>query len=210
MPTQPWQTLIEQPPPRAHVGVVYREVAFLARVVAAWSAPSLRAGGGAILLGTPTHTEAIRGALKRSEVDVVAAEREGRLLVVDADWLMAHFVLDGSPMGAAFERLVGDIVGRVRQAARGAPVRAWGEMVCLLRSRGNAEAARRVEALWEAVIESQGISLLCSYEAGADASEPSGGLLEDVLASHTHVVRESAPGPGLMARDIGKEIFSVY
>lgn len=188
-----WQAFVQDPPVDAHVAIVYRDAAFLARGVAGWSAACLRGGGGAILVGTVGHLELIRAELRRAGEDVDGAERAGRLLTLDADWLMAHFILDGSPDGAKFSALARDIVSRTKAACGGGRVRAWGEMVALLRQRGNGDAATRLEHLWNAVIEEHAISLLCSYEMEEpDAAAPGGGLLGDVLATHSHVL----PQPG--------------
>lgn len=189
-----WQSFVQDAPAGAHVAIVYRDAAFLARGVAGWSAASLRAGGGAILVGTVLHLELIREELRKAGEDVDGAERAGRLLMLDADWLMAHFILDGSPDGAKFSALARDIVGRTKAACGGRRVRAWGEMVSLLRQRGNAPAAARLEQLWNVVIEEHAISLLCSYEVEEQEGDaPGGGLLGDVLAMHSHVL----PQPGL-------------
>lgn len=167
--------------------MVYADVGFLARGVATWIAPSLHAGGGAILVGTVSNLELVRSQLRRDGVDVDAAERAGRLLAVEADWLMARFMLDGTPEGGRFASLAKDMVGRVRAACEGRGVRAWGEMVDLLRERGNAAASLRLEALWSAVIEENGIALLCSYERVGPESDA---LLADALAMHDRVLPE--------------------
>jgi len=74
-------------------------------------------------------------------------------------------------------------------------VRAWGEMVCLLRSRANPEAARRLEEMWERTVEEHGIALLCSYHAeGPAPSEAHAGLMQAVLESHGHVLPQPEPG----------------
>lgn len=199
-----WQAFVQDPPADAHVAIVYKDDAFLARGVASWVAPSLKTGGGAILVGTVSHLELVREELRRAGVDLDAADRSGRFLALDADWLMAHFVLDGSPDGAKFAALARDIVGRTQAACGGRPVRAWGEMVCLLRHRGNAAAAARLEELWNEVIEAYGITLLCSYAMEEpEAESPGGGLMGSVLAAHSHVLPQ--PGPGrpdvLIVRD---------
>lgn len=174
MDLTPWTALFEDAG-EPHVALIYRDHAFLAEAVARWTVPALRAGGGAILVGTAAHTIAIRSALRKAGADVDGAERAGRLVFVDADWLMAHFMLDGSPDRAKFRELSTEIVRGVRSriARPHSPVRAWGEMVSLLRVRGNPLAAQKLEEHWNEVISEYDFALLCSYEitetAPADA-----------------------------------------
>ena len=187
-----WREVIEEPRAGDHVGLVHSSAERLAATVAAWAGESLRMGGGAILIGTFGHLDLIRRELARTGMDVEAAERDGRYLAVEADWLLARFMLDGAVEPAAFRRLAQEMVARVRTASAGRPVRAWGEMVSLLRLGGNATGARRLELAWDEIIESNGIALLCSYEARSE--EARSPLARDVLGSHRSVIVEQAPG----------------
>lgn len=173
-----------------HVALVYRDPGYLARAVAQWSSPALRGGGGAILVGTAPHAMDIRGALRRQGVDVEGLERNGRLVFVDAEWLMAHFILDGTPDAGRFRSLSAEIVRGVRaKAGARAPVRAWGEMVSLLRLRGKPAAAHRLEELWTEVIAEHDIALLCSYDSAHGESGAEEGLAR-IRALHPHVLVE--------------------
>lgn len=172
-----------------HVALVYRDPTFLAQAVARWSAPALRAGGGAILVGTAAHGVLIRQEMPALGIDVEGAERSGRLVFVEADWLMGHFMLDGSPNAERFRGLAREIIhgARARCHGRFPPIRAWGEMVSLLRLRGNAAAAQRLETLWTEVIAAEDIALLCSYDAehGASGEEEA---LKSFARTHGHVI----------------------
>lgn len=172
--------------PGGHVALLVRDDRFLVATVAGWALGSLKEGGGALLIGTPVHLEQIREAMSRSGCDLGAAERAGSVVVIDADWLMAKFMIDGSPDGRAFRGLLDEILGRMTGCV-GSPtrIRAWGEMVALLRLRHNAKAATRLEALWEAALQAHGFALLCSYQTDHPAETPSIELVRDVAHTHT-------------------------
>ncbi|HUR68620.1 MAG TPA: MEDS domain-containing protein [Candidatus Thermoplasmatota archaeon] len=189
-----WSALASKTAPGQHLALLYRDEAFLARGVAAWAAGSLVPGGAAILVGTPIHAELIRNELRRSGFDVPRLEREGRLLVVDADWLMAQFILDGKPTAASFDELVRGMITRVRDVAGLVPIRAWGEMVSLLRVRNDPAAAQKLESMWNAAIDEHGIALLCSYSSADDGPHGWQKLVDDVTSVHTHIVPESGLG----------------
>lgn len=183
MPAEEWRRLVQVPPAHAHVAIVYDPPDDAASLVAAWIVEPLREGGGAIMVGTSDHAEQARAELRRLGLNVALAESEGRLVVLDAHAFMSQFMRDGTPDGATFSRLARDLVRRVRSVSAG-EVRAWGEMVDILRHAGNADAAQRLEELWNAAIEQHGIQLLCTYSGGPT----DGVLLHDVREKHTHVL----------------------
>ena len=192
MLVQAWQQLVESPPPHSHVVQIYRDEEFLRRAVAAWFAPVLRQGGGALLACTPEHGEMVRYALWEEGIDAAAMEERRWLVILDADGLMARFMAGDEPDGAAFKRLLAERVRSLREACGGEtrPVRVWGEMVDLLWKRGNLAGAQQLERLWNDVIQEHGIRLLCAYQVDNldPATHPH--VLRDVCASHTHLIPE--------------------
>jgi len=65
------------------------------------------------------------------------------------------------------ERLVNDILSSLIKKARASSpiltVRVFGEMVSLLLARDEVATAERLEELWDKIIKTHSISLLCSY-----------------------------------------------
>lgn len=177
-----------------HVGLIVRENDFLASAVSEWAGQSLRAGGGAILVGSAVHLEQIRDAMRRAAIDVGGAEREGRAVLIEADWLLGKFMIDGSPQATLFRALLDEILTRM-VAIVGSPerVRAWGEMVSLLRLRQNNDAAMKLESLWESALHEKGFSLLCSYHTGDRLLSPPEDLIRDVANTHASWLVEPAP-----------------
>lgn len=182
-----WERLARDPRPEAHVAVVYKHSDHLARAVADWLEPGL-ARGGVVLLATVSHLELVRRELRRRGLDVDGVERAGRFVALDAHWAMAQFVLERGPDAATFRRILDEVIARVRASAPGQPVRAWGEVVALLRVAGRGQDAHQLEELWNAAIAEHGIDLLCSYTAEPlDALGKPSTLAQDVAATHTHV-----------------------
>lgn len=169
----------------SHLGLIVQDDAFLTASVTEWTIGALQEGGGAILVGTASHLEQIRTQCRARGSDIDGAERQGRAVLIDADWLLAKFMLDGSPNAQKFVPLLEEILTQmVRVVGSPSKVRAWGEMVSLLRARDNGQAALRLEALWEDSLQQHGFSLLCSYHTGHAELRPSAEMLRDV--AHTH------------------------
>src|SRR5208282_3827630 len=81
------------------------------------------------------------------------------------------------------------ILGQAAAAAGGnRRIAAFGEMVFLLWAKGNAEAALRLEQLWNDLAKSHALSLRCAYPmSGFDREEHSDVFLK-ICAEHSHVI----------------------
>lgn len=168
-----------------HLGLIVEDDRFLVSSVVEWTHTALRANGGVVLVGTTLHLEQIRAECARRSIPLSAAERAGRAVLIDADWMLSHFMLDGSPDSGRFRALLDEILDQLAKVV-GSPerVRAWGEMVSLLRERRNARAAQDLEALWGKAIRERGFSLLCSYHTNGVEEGPDADLLRDVARTH--------------------------
>jgi signal transduction histidine kinase len=67
-------------------------------------------------------------------------------------------------------------------------VRVFGELAALLTVGGNADAARQVEAQWNALLLQHAFTLFCAYGLGSFAGPAFARLLEDVCAASSQVI----------------------
>jgi hypothetical protein len=84
------------------------------------------------------------------------------LLLLDAEELLASFMLGGMPDATLFTMSLGEVVARMRPSGGNRKVRVFGEMVDLL-WKSNQPAAIRLEQLWGDLIEGSGLSLFSAY-----------------------------------------------
>lgn len=187
-----WRELALDPGSERHVVQLYRDPEFLQDAVASWIHPPLARSGGAVLICAPANARRVREGLAAMGLDPSALEDDGRLLIVDADALMARFIIDGAPRRDLFMSLVRGLITQVR-AAPGASseVRAWGEMVNLLWQRGQRVAARQLEALWNEAIDRHDVRLLCSYQVDNLSPDTHGEVLRDICEGHSHLIPEA-------------------
>jgi PAS domain S-box-containing protein len=121
----------------------------LAARVSEFLAAGLARGDGALVIATELHRRLLAGRLQESGVDVEAARAAGRLTMLDAEETLAKLMVGSMPDPAAFDIVVGGLVGAgARPAAGGAGTRAYGGMVDLLLRAGNEPAASRLQELW--------------------------------------------------------------
>ena len=170
-----------------HLVQAYTDDAFLASVVTQYLGQALAAGEGAVLVATPAHGDAITTGFRAGGVDVDAAIAAGRLLILDADLTLGRFMRDGLPDRAAFFEAIGGALAQVQ--ASGCPkIRVFGEMVDLLWPT-NLEGTLRLEALWNELLTTGAISLLCAYRF-APFDRNVQGILHHVSRCHSRLMPE--------------------
>jgi hypothetical protein len=154
--------------------------------VARFVGDGLRRGDGVIVIATPLHWRAAARKLYRDAVPIDEAESVGRLVVSDAEQVLSTFMRDGLPDRERFREAIGGLIAPVR-ATGASRVRAFGEMVDLLRHR-NLAAMTRLEQLWNELLDEHGIALLCGYSLDVFDAGNYRGLVQDVGALHSHLI----------------------
>jgi anti-sigma regulatory factor (Ser/Thr protein kinase) len=145
----------------AHVVGVYDRDDELVATVAAFLADALREGGTAVIVATIAHRAALEAALNATGFATDELQSTGQYSSFDAANMLATFMSDGRPDRVAFEAALGSIVETA--AARGAPVRLFGEMVDLLWEAGNIDGALELESHWNDLAQRHAFALFCGY-----------------------------------------------
>jgi DcmR-like sensory protein len=187
-----WRDVLEAPDPGRHIVQFYRHPDAMGDAVSAWAAHSLHRGGGAVLIGTSDHLRLLRARLAHAGLDVATLESSGRLAALEAEGVMARFFVRDKPDPARFDLLARRLVASVRDSLADprAGIRAWGEMVDLLRQRDNVPAALRLERMWNDLIAAEDLRLLCSYSVDALDAIAQDNLFLDLAASHSRLLPE--------------------
>lgn len=171
-----------------HAVRFYGDDASLVEMLAQFVRDGLPTAEPLVLIATAEHRQALLRLLDRKGLTSAELARRGSVWILDAHETLATFMADGMPDTDRFFESVGGLVDRAQQSARGATVRAFGEMVDLLWRDGNASAAIRLEQLWNSLAASRRFTLLCAYALDNFRSEPQGFDIGDVCHLHTHVL----------------------
>lgn len=178
------------PDTQPHVVVFYEAEAFLVDSVVDFLAPGLLAGDAAtIVVATDAHRELFDRALTAAGVDLPAARRCGRYVVLDAAQALATFLADARPDPARFNTGVGEVVARAADSAR--EVRIYGEMVGLLWQEGNVAAAIALEDLWNDLATRYPFSLFCAYPMPASDTDTK--AFRTICGQHSKVALQAHP-----------------
>jgi len=165
--------------PLDHIVQFYEDEEFLYSRVADFLMAGIHAGEPAVVIATPEHHEGFRARL-----DLPADFQN--VLFLDARETLSSFMLGDMPDAQRFQQSVGALIAR--NAAGDRRVRAYGEMVDLLWRDGRAEAAIRLEELWNELGKQYSFSLLCAYPIGNFYKETDSRLFEEICERHSVVV----------------------
>lgn len=175
-----------------HAVRFYEDERSLCRMATDFIGDGLAARQPAVVIATPAHREEIDRGLHALALDVRRLREDGELRVLDAEETLSTFMKDGVPDPVAFRASIGSVFDGATAGRPNATVRAYGEMVDWLWKHGAADAAIRLEVLWNQLADTRAFSLLCGYSMGNFYKQ---GAYEDICSQHTHVV--SAAGQPL-------------
>jgi CheY-like chemotaxis protein len=169
-----------------HAVCFYEDAVSLSRRVAGFIWAGLVANQPAVLIATSSHSAAILEQLIAMAVDPRRRIEQGELVMLDADELLNRFMVDDMPDTQRFEDTMNPIVARAAGGMK-PMVRAYGEMVDLLWTRGNEAAALSLEVLWNQLIARCKCSLLCGYLLDGVGK---GSGFNKICDQHSHVVSQ--------------------
>ena len=148
-------------------------------------ADGLLRGEGVIVIATAPHRASLVHRLEVFGIDVRCAVDEDRFIVLDAEAALARFMVNGWPDAERFKQMSAALLARAR--GEGRPVRAFGEMVALLWARGHYAATVRLEHLWNQLLETENLPLLCAYPRDGFGKGPSDSIME-IERAHSKVI----------------------
>jgi signal transduction histidine kinase len=149
----------------------------------------LVAGDAAVVIATKTHRDGLAHRLQSRGFDTATAIEQGRYIAVDAVEALAKFMRDGWPDAELFTEVMGSFLEQAAAAGRQTGrIAAFGEMVALLWAQGNADAAVRLEQLWNSLARTYPLSLRCAYPIAAFNREDHGDSFLKICTEHSHVI----------------------
>ena len=151
---------------------------------------ALKNGDSAVVIATEAHRNGLTERLRTFGLDIDYAAERGRFIQLDAAECLSKFMAGTLPDPARFDAVIGGTIARARKSAGGESYRifAFGEMVTVLASQGQFEAAVALERLWNDLSTKHSFSLFCAYPMTAfDRSEHGEHLLK-ICAEHSGVL----------------------
>jgi signal transduction histidine kinase len=173
-----------------HVVQFYTDDEYLLDALSRFVGTALGAGDSALVIATQEHLTGLALRLKSRGLDVAKAVKQGRYAALDAAETLSKFMVDSHPDPKRFRDLIGPALERAAAAAEGQHhhVAAFGEMVAILWSQGQVDAAIRLEQLWNDLGRTHTFSLRCAYPmAGFDQQQHAAPFLK-ICSQHSAVI----------------------
>jgi MEDS: MEthanogen/methylotroph, DcmR Sensory domain len=202
-----WTTFLETAPPAEHGVQCYRELDELAASVARFLAGGFRAGEPAVVIACADHWPVFAEELDRRGHDIDELEKHGLLTRCDADETVA-LLMDGErPSAERFEDVIGGTIDTVALRFPDRTIRAFGEMVSILAQRGEQAAAIALEELWNGLLQTRPVALLCAYELDVFDLDAQTAALPEIVRTHTH--HRPVADPGRLAAAVHETLADV-
>lgn len=181
-PRSDWSAVNES----AHFVQFYELDAALLNSLSGFIGTGLVAGDACIVVATPAHREGLEERLLNFGLDVAAARASGQYVALDAAELLSQCMVDSAPEPSRFAEVIGGIITRAAKDKR--RVRIFGEMVALLWTGGNQQAAIRLEELWNKLHETYSFMLFCAYPMNGVGGAAFAESFNHVCQTHSHVI----------------------
>jgi hypothetical protein len=159
----------------------------LAETVSGFLLAGFARGEAVLVVATPQHLELLTRKLEQGGVNVREATLANRLVMLDASQTLDKFMRQDTPNAAAFDEVVGTLVGSLASEKR---VCIYGEMVDVLAERGKYKAAHQLEELWNDLGRRESFTLFCGYASGHFGDPRTAKALSDICESHSHLHRK--------------------
>jgi PAS domain S-box-containing protein len=148
----------------------------------------LKQGEAVLVIATPEHRNVLARKLNGLGCDPESAQRDGLLAFRDAAQTLARFLVAGEPDWDQFQLAIRGEMQQLRSSSSTGRLRAYGEMVGVLWSAREFDAAVRLEEFWNRLQQSNRFKLFCGYPINIFADDFHHAQLDAVVRAHTHVV----------------------
>ncbi len=150
---------------------------------------ALKAGSAVIVVATESHRSSLFQRLQARGLNIGTAIEQGSYIPLDVADTLSTFMVNDLPDPIRFLKVAGDLVAAAAKAAKGERPRvaACGECAPILWAQGKAEAAIRLEHLWDEIALTCDVDILCGYVLERFQREQESHTYERICAEHSVV-----------------------
>jgi len=185
--------------PCDHVVQIYEDNGSFLDVLSGFVGEGINAGDAVIVIATKEHIGGLENRLQKYGLYIDYLVKVNRYISVDAHELLSAFMIKDWPDPILFEKEIDKLIARAGQNRR--KIRAFGEMVAVLWSRGQNGATVQLEHLWNQYKQKHELSVFCAY--------PKSGFTQDINSSiskicgcHTKMITPAKSGDEILYRNI--------
>jgi FixJ family two-component response regulator len=179
----------EKKAPHCHEVQFYSDDAVLIDSFTRFISAALKDGDVAIAIATESHRNSFLEKLNAQGLDVDAATRQGRYISLDVADTLSKFMVNDMPDSDRFFEVVGGFIRAAAKAGtrKNSRVVACGECAPFLWAEGKADAAIRLEQLWDKIVSTYEVDTLCGYALSSFHGEGDDHVYGSICAEHSAV-----------------------
>lgn len=169
------------------------ETGFL-QELAAYISDGLDLGEPVVVVTERSRKDALLAVLERRGADPELGKEDGRLIVLEAETVLATICPGGQVDGKRFDAVIGRMLRDVVGASRSRRVRVYGDMVGVLWKDGRRQAAVELERYWNDLQSQIPFDLYCGYPIDVLGEEFHPANIDPLIGQHTKVVPQTRNG----------------
>ena len=173
--------------PHRHEVLFYSDDTVFLDSLTRFIAAALKAGKAAIVLATKSHLDSLLQRLKAESVDTDGALRQGTYIPMEVAETLSTFMVNDMPDAARFFEVASALIETAAKAAKYSRVVACGECAPGLWAEGKADAAIRLEHLWDEVVTTFDMDTLCGYALSSFHGLEDEHVFQSICAEHSAV-----------------------
>lgn len=189
--------------PNDHIVQIYEDEPTFLNSLEGFAGSGFLAGESVIVIGTEKHLKILNQRLLSHGFNINKLISDDKYLPLDAEEVLDNFMIDNKPDETRFMKLVKGLVRRARKEGR--KVRAFGEMVAVLSSRGNSVATLELEHLWNKFCEKEPLCLFCAYPRNSMTITGK----QHICSEHTKIISGTGgPSTQVFYKNIEKKVLA--
>jgi DNA-binding NarL/FixJ family response regulator len=172
-----------------HEAAFYSDDTRLLDDYARFAGAALDAGKAFIVVAEESRRDDLHDRLRADGIDLDLVIRQRRYLSIGVPDALSPFMVDGWPDEARFWKAATSLIMGAARASRGPHpgVAACGDGVATLLRDGKADAAIRLEQLWDELARTYNVDVLCGYSTAAAPYDMDRDIVQRIRDAHTAV-----------------------
>ena len=171
--------------PCEHIVQLYEDENAFLRPLAIFCLGGIQSGEGVLIIATRGHIALLEAQLSTQSTDFAAAKARGQYRALEAEEILASFMVNGWPDDALFRKTISELLTPMRPKYE--RVRAFGEMVALLWAQGHTAATVRLEYLWHELYQPEAVNVLCAYPRAGFTQTPENSI-DEIFKAHSRIL----------------------
>ncbi len=189
--------------PREHILNIYDDEYGFLNLLYGFVSGGFNARDSVVVIATSEHLNYLDARLKTDGYDVFGLKLTDEYIPLDAEALLDQFMIRDSLDENLFFHVITNLLAKAKKQDR--MLRAFGEMVAILWTRGLKDTTMQLENLWNQYCTSEDFSLFCAYPKNI-FDKTHNHPVEDICCAHSRMISADHMGSTILYKDTYQNI----